>query len=95
MTGIGNWIVSVLIDAPPAPVGRNPPGNKSGQGKSGRLRLHLPDRQHDQASVDGVRVLFASVAIVAGGTILNALYAAALMNVQINSVTGCSAWRDF
>lgn len=58
MTGIGNWIVSVLIGCAAGPVGRNPPGNKSGQRKSGRLRLHLPDRQHDQASVDGVRVLF-------------------------------------
>lgn len=78
-----------------APVGRHPSGNKSGPGKPGRLRLHLPDRQHDQTAADGVRVLFASVAIVAGGTILNALYAAALMNVQINSVTGVFSMAGF
>ncbi|EJE98681.1 conjugal transfer integral membrane protein, partial [Escherichia coli O26:H11 str. CVM9952] len=38
---------------------------------------------------------FASVAIVAGGTILNALFAAALMNVQINSVTGVFSMAGF
>ena len=77
------------------PVGRHPSGNKSGPGKPGRLRLHLPDRQHDQTAADGVRILFASVAIVAGGTILNALFAAALMNVQINSVTGVFSMAGF
>lgn len=70
-------------------------GTSQDRGKPGRLRLHLPDRQHDQTAADGVRILFASVAIVAGGTILNALFAAALMNVQINSVTGVFSMAGF
>lgn len=77
------------------PCGPPPIWEQVRQGKPGRLRLHLPDRQHDQTAADGIRVLFASVAIVAGGTILNALFAAALMNVQINSVTGVFSMAGF
>ncbi|MDI4577248.1 DotA/TraY family protein, partial [Escherichia coli] len=38
---------------------------------------------------------FASVAIVAGGTILNALFAAALMNGQVSSVRGVFSVAGF
>ncbi|EJE7577599.1 hypothetical protein M5Q21_003662, partial [Escherichia coli] len=38
---------------------------------------------------------FASVAIIAVGTILNALFAAALVNVQFNSLTGIFSLAGF
>lgn len=78
-----------------SPVGGHSSGHKSGPGKPGCLRLYLPDRQHDQTAADGIRILFASVAIVAGGTILNALFGAALVNVQANSLTGLFSIAGF
>lgn len=38
---------------------------------------------------------FASVAVVASGTILNALFGAALVNVQVNSFTGVFSLAGF
>ena len=57
MTGIGNWIVSVLIGCAAGPCGPPPIWEQVRTGKPGRLRLHLPYRQHDQTAADGVRVL--------------------------------------
>lgn len=95
MTGIGNWIVSVLIGCAAGPCGPPPIWEQVRTGKPGRLRLHLPDRQHDQTAADGIRVLFCIGRHRGGGTVLNALFAAALMNVQINSVTGVFSMAGF
>ena len=54
MTGIGNWIVSVLIGCAAGPFGPPPIWEQVGTGEAGRLRLHLPDRQHDQTAADGI-----------------------------------------
>ncbi|ELJ3288736.1 DotA/TraY family protein [Escherichia coli] len=96
MTGIGNWIVSVLIGCAAGPLwAATHLGTSQDRGSRAAYGyIYLIDSMiRPLLMVFGF--FFASVAIVAGGTILNALYAAALMNVQINSVTGVFSMAGF
>lgn len=95
MTGIGNWIVSVLIGCAAGPLwAATHLGTSQDRGSRAAYGyIYLIDSMIRPLLM--VFGFFASVAIVAGGTILNALYAAALMNVQINSVTGVFSMAGF
>lgn len=96
MTGIGNWIVSVLIGCAAGPLwAATHLGTSQDRGSRAAYGyIYLIDSMiRPLLMVFGF--FFASVAIVAGGTILNALFAAALMNVQINSVTGVFSMAGF
>ncbi|EGZ1735203.1 DotA/TraY family protein, partial [Escherichia coli] len=96
MTGIGNWIVSVLIGCAAGPLwAATHLGTSQDRGSRAAYGyIYLIDSMiRPLLMVFGF--FFASVAIVAGGTILNALYAAALINVQINSVTGVFSMAGF
>ncbi len=96
MTGIGNWIVSVLIGCAAGPLWAathlgtsQDRGNRAAYGY-----IYLIDSMiRPLLMVFGF--FFASVAIVAGGTILNALFGAALVNVQANSLTGLFSIAGF
>ncbi len=96
MTGIGNWIISVLIGCTAGPLwAATHLGTSQDRGSRAAYGyIYLIDSMiRPLLMVFGF--FFASVAIVAGGTILNALFAAALMNVQINSVTGVFSMAGF
>ncbi|EJQ8147182.1 DotA/TraY family protein [Salmonella enterica subsp. enterica serovar Newport] len=89
MTGIGNWIVSVLIGCTAGPLwGATHLGTPQDRGSRAAYGyIYLIDTMiRPLLMVFGF--FFASVAIVAAGTILNTLFGAALVNIQTNSLTG-------
>nr|WP_233609733.1 MULTISPECIES: DotA/TraY family protein [Citrobacter] len=89
MTGIGNWIVSVLVGCAAGPLwGATHLGTSQDRGSRAAYGyIYLIDTMiRPTLMVFGF--FFASVAIIAVGTILHALFGAALVNVQANSLTG-------
>ncbi|MBY6260105.1 DotA/TraY family protein [Phytobacter diazotrophicus] len=89
MTGIGNWIVSVLVGCTAGPLwGATHLGTSQDRGSRAAYGyIYLIDTMiRPPLMVFGF--FFASVSIVAAGTILHALFGAALVNVQANSLTG-------
>ncbi|MCN8695305.1 DotA/TraY family protein, partial [Escherichia coli] len=96
MTGIGNWIVSVLIGCAAGPLwAATHLGTSQDRGSRAAYGyIYLIDSMiRPLLMVFGF--FFASVAIVAGGTILNALFGAALVNVQADSLTGLFSIAGF
>ncbi|EIQ6793492.1 DotA/TraY family protein, partial [Escherichia coli] len=89
MTGIGNWIVSVLIGCTAGPLwAATHLGTSEDRGSRAAYGyIYLIDSMiRPPLMVFGF--FFASVAIIAVGTILNSLFGAALVNVQVKSLTG-------
>ncbi|MGJ3289471.1 DotA/TraY family protein [Klebsiella sp. PL-2018] len=89
MTGVGNWIVSVLVGCAAGPLwGATHLGTRQDRGSRAAYGyIYLIDTMiRPPLMVFGF--FFASVGIVAGGTILHALFGTALVNVQANSFTG-------
>lgn len=89
MTGVGNWIVSVLVGCTAGPLwAATHLGTSADTGSRAAYGyIYLIDMMIRPAlMVFGF--FFASVAIVATGTILHALFGAALANIQANSITG-------
>lgn len=96
MTGIGNWVVSVLVGCAAGPLwGATHLGTTQDRGSRAAYGyIYLIDMMIRPAlMVFGF--FFASVAIIAVGTILHALFGAALINVQTNSVTGLFSMAGF
>ncbi|EJF0241853.1 DotA/TraY family protein [Salmonella enterica subsp. enterica serovar Liverpool] len=96
MTGIGNWIVSVLVGCTAGPLwGATHLGTSQDRGSRAAYGyIYLIDTMiRPPLMVFGF--FFASVAIVAVGTILHALFGAALVNVQANSMTGVISMIGF
>ncbi|OSK87876.1 TraY protein [Escherichia coli TA447] len=96
MTGIGNWIVSVLIGCTAGPLwAATHLGTSEDRGSRAAYGyIYLIDSMiRPPLMVFGF--FFASVAIIAVGTILNALFGAALVNVQFNSLTGIFSLAGF
>ncbi|HEB0786274.1 TPA: DotA/TraY family protein [Salmonella enterica] len=96
MTGIGNWIISVLIGCTAGPLwGATHLGTYQDRGSRAAYGyIYLIDSMiRPPLMVFGF--FFASVAVVASGTILNALFGAALVNVQVNSFTGVFSLAGF
>ncbi|HFR6593820.1 TPA: DotA/TraY family protein, partial [Shigella sonnei] len=88
MTGIGNWIVSVLIGCTAGPLwAATHLGTSEDRGSRAAYGyIYLIDSMiRPPLMVFGF--FFASVAIIAVGTILNSLFGAALVNVQVKSLT--------
>lgn len=95
MTGIGNWIVSVLIGCTAGSLwAATHPGTSEDRGSRAAYGyIYLIDSMiRPPIMVFGF--FFSSVAIIAVGTILNALFGAALVNVQFNSLTGIFSLAD-
>lgn len=96
MTGIGNWIVSVLIGCTAGPLwAATHLGTSEDRGSRAAYGyIYLIDSMiRPPLMVFGF--FFASVAIIAVGTILNALFGAALVNVQVKSLTGIFSLAGF
>ncbi|EAO9152986.1 DotA/TraY family protein [Salmonella enterica subsp. enterica] len=96
MTGIGNWISSVLIGCTAGPLwGATHLGTSQDRGSRAAYGyIYLIDSMiRPPLMVFGF--FFASVAIIAAGTILNVLFGSALTNVQINSFTGIFSLAGF
>ncbi|HDX3179255.1 TPA: DotA/TraY family protein [Escherichia coli] len=96
MTGIGNWIVSVLIGCTAGPLwAATHLGTSEDRGSRAAYGyIYLIDSMiRPPIMVFGF--FFASVAIIAVGTILNTLFGAALVNVQFNSLTGIFSLAGF
>ncbi|EBX2707074.1 hypothetical protein DRL16_22145 [Salmonella enterica subsp. enterica serovar Bredeney] len=96
MTGFGNWIVSILIGCTAGPLwGATHLGTSQDRGSRAAYGyIYLIDTMiRPPLMVFGF--FFASVAIVAAGTVLNFLFGAALINVQINSFTGVFSLAGF
>ncbi|EDW9126760.1 DotA/TraY family protein [Salmonella enterica subsp. enterica serovar Braenderup] len=96
MTGIGNWISSVLIGCTAGPLwGATHLGTSQDRGSRAAYGyIYLIDSMiRPPLMVFGF--FFASVAIIAAGTILNVLFGLALTNVQINSFTGIFSLAGF
>lgn len=96
MTGIGNWIVSVLIGCTAGPLwAATHLGTSEDRGSRAAYGyIYLIDSMiRPPLMVFGF--FFASVAIIAVGTILNSLFGAALVNVQVKSLTGISSLAGF
>ncbi|ENZ5374117.1 DotA/TraY family protein [Salmonella enterica subsp. enterica serovar Enteritidis] len=96
MTGIGNWISSVLIGCTAGPLwGATHLGTSQDRGSRAAYGyIYLIDSMiRPPLMVFGF--FFASVAIIAAGTILNVLFGPALTNVQINSFTGIFSLAGF
>lgn len=96
MTGIGNWIVSVLIGCTAGPLwAATHLGTSEDRGSRAAYGyIYLIDSMiRPPIMVFGF--FFASVAIIAVGTILNALFGAAPVNVQFNSLTGIFSLAGF
>lgn len=96
MTGIGNWIVSVLIGCTAGPLwGATHLGTSEDRGSRAAYGyIYLIDSMiRPPLMVFGF--FFASVAIIAVGTILNSLFGAALVNVQVKSLTGIFSLAGF
>lgn len=89
MTGFINWIVSVLVGCAAGPMwaathlgAEEDKGSRSAYGYVFLIDMML------RPSLMVLGFFFASVTIVAGGTVLNQLFAAALANAQVDSWTG-------
>ncbi|MGI1338642.1 DotA/TraY family protein [Escherichia coli] len=96
MTGIGNWIVSVLIGCTAGPLwAATHLGTSEDRGSRAAYGyIYLIDSMiRPPLMVFGF--FFASVAIIAVGTILNSLFGAALVNVQVKSLTGIFSLAGF
>lgn len=96
MTGIGNWIVSVLIGCTSGPLwAATHLGTSEDRGSRAAYGyIYLIDSMiRPPLMVFGF--FFASVAIIAVGTILNSLFGAALVNVQVKSLTGIFSLAGF
>ena len=96
MTGIGNWVISVLIGCTAGPLwGATHLGTSQDRGSRAVYGyIYLIDSMiRPPIMVFGF--FFASVAIIAIGTILNFLFGAALTNVQISSFTGIFSLAGF
>lgn len=96
MTGVGNWISSVLIGCTAGPLwGATHLGTSQDRGSRAAYGyIYLIDSMiRPPLMVFGF--FFASVAIIAAGTILNVLFGSALTNVQINSFTGIFSLAGF
>lgn len=96
MTGIGNWVISVLIGCTAGPLwGATHLGTSQDRGSRAAYGyIYLIDSMiRPPIMVFGF--FFASVAIIAIGTILNFLFGAALTNVQISSFTGIFSLAGF
>lgn len=96
MTGIGNWIVSVLIGCTAGPLWAathlGTSENRGSRAAYGYIYL-IDSMIRPPLMVFGF--FFASVAIIAVGTILNSLFGAALVNVQVKSLTGIASLAGF
>lgn len=96
MTGIGNWIVSVLIGCTAGPLWAathlGTPEDRGSRAAYGYIYL-IDSMIRPPLMVFGF--FFASVAIIAVGTILNSLFGAALVNVQVKSLTGIFSLAGF
>ena len=89
MTGIGNWIVSVLVGCAAGPLwGATHLGTQQDRGSRAAYGYIYFIDTMIRPTLMVFGFFFASVAIIATGTILHALYGAALANVQANSLTG-------
>ncbi|EDS6807083.1 DotA/TraY family protein [Salmonella enterica subsp. enterica serovar Legon] len=96
MTGVGNWVVSVLVGCTAGPLwAATHLGTSADTGSRAAYGyIYLIDMMIRPAlMVFGF--FFASVAIVAAGTILHVLFGAALANVQTNSFTGLFSLAGF
>lgn len=89
MIGVGNWVVSVLIGCAAGPLwAATHLGVEQDRGSRAAYGyIYLIDGMIRPALMV-LGFIFASVAIVATGTILNKLFAVALTNIQADSVTG-------
>lgn len=89
MTGIGNWIVSVLVGCAAGPLwGATHLGTSQDRGSRAAYGYIYFIDTMIRPTLMVFGFFFASVAIIAAGTILHALFGAALVNVQANSLTG-------
>ena len=89
MVAIGNWLVSVLVGCAAGPLwAATHLGTEQDRGSRATYGyIYFIDAMIRPAlMVFGF--IFASVAVVAGGTVLNALYFTALKNIQADSFTG-------
>lgn len=89
MTGVVNWIVSVLVGCAAGPMwaathlgAEEDKGSRAAYGYVFLIDMMM------RPSLMVLGFFFASVTIVAGGTILNELFASALANAQADSWTG-------
>lgn len=89
MTGIGNWIVSVLVGCAAGPLwGATHLGTSQDRGSRATYGYIYFIDTMIRPTLMVFGFFFASVAIIAAGTILHSLFGAALINVQANSLTG-------
>ena len=96
MIAVGNWIVSVLIGCAAGPLWaathlgvEHDRGSRAAYGY-----IYLIDGMI-RPSLMVLGFIFASVAVVAVGTILNKLFAVALTNIQADSLTGIVSIAGF
>ena len=89
MTGVFNWIVSVLVGCAAGPMwaathlgAEEDKGSRSAYGYIFLIDMML------RPSLMVLGFFFAGVAVIAGGTILNLLFASALANANADSVVG-------
>lgn len=89
MAGIFNWIVSVLVGCAAGPMwaathlgAEEDKGSRSAYGYIFLIDMML------RPSLMVLGFFFAAVAVIAGGTILNLLFASAIANANANSLTG-------
>lgn len=96
MTGIGNWIVSVLVGCAAGPLwGATHLGTSQDRGSRAAYGYIYFIDTMIRPTLMVFGFFFASVAIVATGTILHALFGAALVNVQSDSITGVFSVAGF
>ena len=92
MTGVLNWSVSVLVGCAAGPMwSATHLGTEEDQGSRAAYGYVFLIDMMLRPSLMVLAFFFASVAIVAAGTILNLLFASALANAQIDSWTGLFA----
>ncbi|QOI58015.1 DotA/TraY family protein [Rouxiella badensis] len=89
MTGFINWIVSVLVGCAAGPMwaathlgAEEDKGSRAAYGYVFLIDMML------RPSLMVLGFFFASVTVVAGGTVLNLLFASAMANAQVDSMTG-------
>ncbi|MCQ6931732.1 DotA/TraY family protein, partial [Escherichia coli] len=89
MIGVGNWVISVLIGCAAGPLwAATHLGVEQDRGSRAAYGyIYLIDGMIRPALMV-LGFMFASVAVVAVGTILNKLFAVALINIQVTSLTG-------
>ncbi len=96
MIGVGNWVVSVLIGCAAGPLwAATHLGVEQDRGSRATYGyIYLIDGMIRPALMV-LGFMFASVAVVAVGAILNKLFAVALTNIQADSVTGIVSVTGF